>query len=230
MASSSSPSPSLTRPCFINMYPCPLSREREQVRVAEALADLQSGSGRGGRCREVTGGLVLVHDRQHHPATLRTITSVALEHPLRTSEPAGRAAHLAPERQIRADPPCTARGASSLAGVDVDVMGTLQEAHPLVIAPEHVGRRRQELDVFGAERLRLIRTGQGLVGVPPCARGIGSASALELPRAPRRPCSFRISPGWGILHPSDGGVCGSRPSRATRHPPEPPSPARPSTG
>ena len=38
--------------------------------------------------------------------------------------------------------------ARELARIDVEVVGSLEQAHPLVVAPEHVGRRRHQLDVL----------------------------------------------------------------------------------
>jgi len=75
---------------------------------------------------------------------------------------------------VRADPPRTARGAPGLAGVDIDVMGTRQQAHPLVVAPEHVGGGRQELNVLGAERhdlIIIVALGESIVAI-----GLGVAS------------------------------------------------------
>ena len=40
--------------------------------------------------------------------------------------------------------------AQRVAGVEVQLMGALEAAEVLVLAAEHVGRRRQQLEVLGA--------------------------------------------------------------------------------
>ena len=52
-----------------------------------------------------------------------------------------------------------------VAGIEVGVMRALEGADVVVVAAEHVGRPRQQLEVLGAERRRAVGGGQRLVGV-----------------------------------------------------------------
>ncbi len=55
------------------------------------------------------------------------------------------------------NPPGAARGAGYLAGVQVDVMGTLEGAHVVVVATEHVRSPGQQLEVFRLQLIGLVR-------------------------------------------------------------------------
>ena len=89
----------------------------DEVRVAAALAD-RGGVGRSGvRGLEVTRIEALLDDRQQQIAPLGALARVALQQPLGTGKPAGRAAHLAAHEQAKAEPERAADGASALAGV-----------------------------------------------------------------------------------------------------------------
>ena len=149
IASSSSLRPSATRPRSISRMPLVLGGEREQVGVAEALAD-RGRLGRGGdRGLVVAGRLVLEHPRQQEVALLDAVAVLALDEPpraLRTSPPRGSdraASRLIPtQNALRA-------AASPSPRSSVRVMGALERGDVLVVAPEHVGRRRQQLEVLG---------------------------------------------------------------------------------
>ena len=71
---------------------------------------------------------------------------------------------------------CAAR--SSFAGVQVHVIGTLQEAQ-VVVAPEHVGRRREQLEVLRPQRSHLVGPRQRLVGVHPRSPPVGLTAPFE---------------------------------------------------
>ena len=89
----------------------------DEVRVAAALADC-GGVGCGGvRGLEVTRFETLLDDRQQQIAPLGALARVALQQPLSTGKPAGRAARLAAHEQAKAEPERAADGASALAGV-----------------------------------------------------------------------------------------------------------------
>ena len=174
-------------------------RQREQVRVAEPLADLGGlGGCRGRRC-EVTRRLVLEHDGHQEVATLRALATVVLEQPLSTAEPAARAAHLSSERQVDTDPDRTSRSTLGLLRVDVELMSPLQVAHPLVVAAEHVGRRRQELEVLRGEWSRFVGARERLVGLQPRPRCKGPAALVERARVLRR-ARLGFSPGLSGGH------------------------------
>ena len=71
--------------------------ECEQVRIAEALADLGRLGRGGGRSLVVTGCLMPEHEREQQIASLDAVTPLAFDEPLRASQPSGSAAHLSPE-------------------------------------------------------------------------------------------------------------------------------------
>ncbi len=104
----------------------------------------------------VAGRLLLDRDRQQEISTLDALALLAFDEALRTAEPSARAAHLSADCEIDADVERAARRARRFTGVDVRLMGTLEEAEEVVDAPEHVGRRREQLEVFRAQRLRLV--------------------------------------------------------------------------
>jgi len=56
---------------------------------------------------------------------------------------------------MHAHPARAAGGTQCFASVEVNMIGTLQAAH-VVIAAEHVGRRRQQFEILRPERRRLI--------------------------------------------------------------------------
>ena len=70
--------------------------------------------------------------------------------------------------------------AQSFAGLQVRVMGALEAAHVVVVATEHVGRRRQQLEVLRSQRSRLVGARQRLVGVGPRPPVVGLTAPFEL--------------------------------------------------
>ncbi len=115
-----------------------VDREREEVAVAEALADANGLlCGRG--CRgEVSGGLVLEHRRQEQVAALGALALV-LEEPLCAAEPARRRADLAAGGEVQADPHRAADRAKRLPVLEIPLMRALEPRDRLVVAAEHEG-------------------------------------------------------------------------------------------
>jgi hypothetical protein len=157
--------------------PMSLDGEGEQIAVTEALGDRRRVR-RGRR-----GGLELAHrlmpERERHEqvSLLDAVLAHLLDEPLRAPEPAGPAAHLATQHQVHADPECGPRREQRRAAVEVQVMSPLEVAQVLVLAPEHVRRRRDELDVLGRRR---IRTGERRVGLQPRAARASRPGAFEM--------------------------------------------------
>ena len=163
-----------------------LSRQGEQVRIAEALADRDSLGCGGDRRLVVTGSLTLEHQRHQQIALLDAVATLTVDQPPGTAEPTRRAPHLPSEGEVDADPERAAHRAQQFAAIQVSVMGTLQAAHVLVVATEHVRRRRQQLKVPRLQRPRLIGAGQRLVGVPPRPPRVRLTAACELVDAVHR--------------------------------------------
>ncbi len=92
--------------------------------------------------------------------------------PTQNAQRTARVASLHPER--------AAHSARRFAGVQVQVIGTLQVAQAVVVAAEHEGRRCEQLEVLRSQRSRLIGARQRLVGVHPRAPCVGFAASSEL--------------------------------------------------
>jgi hypothetical protein len=128
----------------------------------------------------VAGGHLLQPDGDQQVSALDAVPLLALEQPLRATEPAACAGHLASEEQVVADPERTPRGARGIAGVRVQVMRALQAAQVVVVAAQHVGRSREQLQVLRAQRCRVVGARETLEGVEPRLRGIGITTTPEL--------------------------------------------------
>jgi hypothetical protein len=79
---------------------------------------------------------------------------------------------------MRARPARAARSAQRLAGVEVQVVGTLQAAQ-IVRATQHVRRSRQQLEILRRKWDCMVGQRQQLEGVPPCPPRIGPAATSE---------------------------------------------------
>ena len=172
-----------------------LRRQREQVRVAGALAERDRlGPQRDRRVRVARRHLH--HAGQLQVAALDALRRLALDEPPGAGDPAGRAGPLPADVQVDGDPERAARGAQPVAVAQMVMVGPLQPVDVLVVAPEHVRGRGQPLEVLWGQRLG---GGEGRVGLAPCAPRVGRPAAVELVRArhgaiiARR---VRAPPGW----------------------------------
>ncbi len=154
-----------------------LHGEGEQIRIAEAPADLRSVGCDGGCGLVVTAGLVLKHERKQQIAPFHAVAPLTLDQPLRAAEPSGRAALLTSCGESHAHPERAPSRAERLAGVEVEVIRTLK-AFQVVAATEHVGRRPQQLHVVRPERRRPVGERQGLPGFSPRPACIRSAAVF----------------------------------------------------
>jgi hypothetical protein len=153
--------------------------KREQVRIAEALADRRGvASGCGSRI-PVPAGLLLKDQRKQQVAALDPLAVLALEQPLRAGKPAAGTTHLAPAGEADPDPEGAAYGRKRLGSVEVGVVGALQEGEVFVLAPDHVRGRGEQLQVLRPERVGPIGCGERLEGLSPCLTGVGLAPALK---------------------------------------------------
>ncbi len=122
--------------------------DRDQVAIAEALTDV-GGLGSQGACRfEVTLREVAEHRCEEEVAALDALLTVALEQPLPASKPSTCRRPLASHQEIQADPPRAERGSRHLARVEVGVVSALEAAKVFVVTAEHVGRRREQLEIL----------------------------------------------------------------------------------
>ena len=128
----------------------------EEVGVAEALADAGDVGRHRGRGVEVAIGLMAEHQRDPQIPVLDAVAPGALQQPLCARKPSPRAAHVSLQREVEIHPERAAHGAKWLTGVEMQLIGALQGAQVLLVAPEHVRRRGQPLKVGRPQRGRLI--------------------------------------------------------------------------
>jgi hypothetical protein len=157
-----------------------VDRDRQQVGVAEALAGLH-------RRRELHLVAALERGEQREIAALDAVA--VAEQPLRAAEPAGGAAQLAPQRELEADPEGAANRGLDRVRLEVRLVGTLEHRHVLRLVAEHVGRRRQPLEVAGGKGPGRQRS----VSVLPRAPREGLASLPELVAGNHRVLTTRLT-------------------------------------
>ncbi len=146
----------------------------DQIQVAAALTDCGGVGGGGIRGLEVTRSEVLLDHRQQQITLLGALARVALQQPLGTAKPAGRAALLAAHVQAKAEPERAADGASALVGVHMSVVGPFKGPEVFIIPTDQVCRQRKPFEVLGSQRRFLIGERKRVVGVSPGAK-LGSA-------------------------------------------------------
>ena len=106
--------------------------------------------------------------------------ALGLEEPLSPSEPSGRRADLAAEREVHADPRRAANRAESLAVREEPLVCALEPCDRLVVATEHEGAGRDQLEIRRVERRVLVRAHQQVMGLEPGPASVGLAALLEL--------------------------------------------------
>ena len=148
-----------------------MQREREQVGVLEPLGDRDRLRGGGLRAALVAGDPPLDDLRQQEIAALDAVGPVPLHQPPGAGEPAAGARGLAPQGEAQPDPERAARRAvGALVGAD----GALERRHELVVAAEHVRRRREQLEPPGVQLARQRR--EHGMRLPPRPRRAGITS------------------------------------------------------
>ena len=152
----------------------------EKIRVAEPLRDLGRGGGGG-----VSGGRIARHGllevgRHQHVALLDAVRLLMLEHTLSAREPPCRARRVAVEQKVDAEPERASHGRERLPAVEVGAVSAFERALLLLIAADHVGGGREQLQVLGGERGSAIGASQRPVRVRPGALLEERATALEI--------------------------------------------------
>jgi hypothetical protein len=122
---------------------------------------------------------VLEHEWEEQVTVLGAIVLV-LQDPLCTTEPARGRADLATACEIQADPDCAVRGSLSLSGLKVALVGTFEPGDRVVVATEHEGADREQLEVFRSEAFPLVHDRQRIMRLEPGPLRVGVAASLEL--------------------------------------------------
>ena len=178
IASSRSASPACDLP-FVDEHPAlQVPGAGDQVCVSKAIADLGGAGGRCVRARIIAFAETLLGDRQEQVTVLHAVT--ALDEPLRPREPAGRLSGLASEEKIETQPEGTARGAHAVAGVEMRVMSTIEDAVKIEVSADQVRRRREQLEILDSKGSRPVCERERLVGVTPCSTPVRLATHLKL--------------------------------------------------
>jgi hypothetical protein len=122
---------------------------------------------------------VLHDDRHEGVAPLDAVALLALQQPVGAAEPAGRRPDLPLEGEVDAEPDRASGRPRGVLAVEVRLMGALERPQGLVVEADHVRRGRQQLQIIGAERSRLVSLAQRGVRVGPVSRLICPAPPLQ---------------------------------------------------
>ena len=165
-------------------------RNRDEVWIRVALAD--RGHLRRRCIRRARIGLE--QDRYQEIAVFDTVATLPVEQPVAAAEPTVRTSGLPAHEQVVPDPPCAARGARDIAGIQVAVMGALEATDVVVVPTEHVRRPGEHFQVPWLQEIVLVCPRQRFVGVQPGVLRVRRPAALEH-LADRHPVIFAISTG-----------------------------------
>jgi hypothetical protein len=126
--------------------------EREEIGIPETLSDRGGLGGRGSGGLQLAVRLLLQGPRDEEVAALYAVGPLAIQQPLRAGEPAAGPPELTARGEAEADPEGTADRRQSVLGLEVQSIGALHGLPVVLLAPEHVGRDCEQLQVPGIER------------------------------------------------------------------------------
>jgi hypothetical protein len=110
----------------------------DQVWFPEALTDL-GGTGRSDvRGFMITGGEMLLRDRQQQVALLDAITLSAFQQSLRTGEPSGRAARRSSKEKMQTQPEGAAGSAHAFASIQMCMMGAIKRTQVIIVPSDQI--------------------------------------------------------------------------------------------
>ena len=154
-------------------------RDRHEVRLAEALADLQDLRGGRGRSGEIALPGVLEESWNQEIAAVGAVTASEFEQPLPPREPPARGRNLSEEHEVVADPPSTPRRARCVARIAIRAIRLLERPAVLVVQTQHVRRACEQLEVVWRQLLFAVRAPQYLVGIRPRPIRISTVASLK---------------------------------------------------
>ena len=153
--------------------------ECQEVGIAVALGDGRRLARDVHGARPVAGLRPAERVGEREVALFHALAAGAVDQALRATDPARPAADLAAQRQVDPEPPAGPRGAERLAVLDVRVMGALEDGQVFLVTAEHVRRRREQLEIVGAQRRLCVGARQLLVRLSPRPPVVREAAALE---------------------------------------------------
>jgi hypothetical protein len=153
----------------------------DQVCVSAAFADL--GGARCGRVCSlaVAGGKLLFHDRQQQIAPLGGFVRLAVQQPLGTGEPPGRAPRLSAKEKTQTNPERAADSTHAFASVQTYLMCALERGQIVFVATDQIRRQGQELEILTDEGRGPIGAQERIVGVRPLSLRIALPTSLKFP-------------------------------------------------
>ncbi len=180
IASSSIASPSGTRPALTSMWPWMCSASANKSASANRRAIAAASPATSPPVVEVALHLVAEDRWQAEVAALHAVRVLLADEPLRPSDPARPAPHLAGQQELHPRPERAARGEQRSTRVEVALVRAPEDVDVDLEAPEHVRRGRQPLEVARLQPVRRVRARQGLIRTAPLAPLAQGAAALEL--------------------------------------------------
>ena len=187
-------------------------RERRQILIAEAVADLGGLAERGVGRRGVTSGKAPNRDRQEQVPLLGTVQLTIVEQPPGSGEPAAAAGKLAPVQQREAQPERAPGAPRHITRVQPPLKRTRPRVGAVVVPADQVGSHRKPFEIRRLEWCLTVQGRELFIGIRPGLpaervlgpfEGIGcghTLSPLEAPRR-RRPVHAGTSGAHQVLPP-----------------------------
>jgi hypothetical protein len=146
--------------------------------VAESLSNLEGLT--CGRIRRVGESLIQLPlgDRNGQIAALDPV--VVRDQPLASRRPGVRPTALSNYQECDRKPERTARGARSIARLDMDAVEAFDELLKLVVVSGEVGGSRQTVEIIDRERRGLIRAEESAVSLLPGAASITRTAVFKM--------------------------------------------------
>jgi hypothetical protein len=201
MTSSSSATPAAVSPSGIMDPPRPEPGERDQVRVAEALADLgrlvEGGSGRRG----VALDQALQPEWVQQVALLDAVLLEVVEQPAGPGDPAATTGDLAPVEEADGQPERAPDRSLHAAQPQERMMRTRPGVGAVVVPPDQERGCRQPLQVLRLERGLPVGGRQQSEGIPQACPPEGLPAPIERVgrRHPPSPPPGRSHPGRAVV-------------------------------
>jgi hypothetical protein len=177
-------------------------RQRRQVGVAEALADLAGLPEGGVGGRGVAGGEALQRDRQQQVALLDAVELAVVQQPPGPGQPAAAAGQLAAVQELQAQPERAPGGPRRVAGAEPPLERPRPRVGGVVVAADQEGGHREPLEVRRHQRRAAVQGRELGVGRRPVMAAVRVPGPVERAgrghqrRAPSRSRCWRSGAAW----------------------------------